>query len=142
MSEVVKDYITQANFVEYDASGAIMRGGHQGIAFTTDAMARGERVLMTGMSFRPEDVCRTHYVETALRHIRVRTECPAVLDGLVLSRLPQPCRIEISSPFATPTFYDWIDPALTLSFEHPGRYTVRVLSIPYLPGVFEVPVDA
>ncbi|TXN78273.1 hypothetical protein [Methylobacterium sp. WL8] len=142
MTEPVKDYITQAGFVEYGADGAILHAGHQGIAFTTDAMACGERILLGGPILAPEAIVAGYFVEVALRQFKAKAECPAVLDRFTLSRLPVPCRVEISTPFTTPTLYDWTDPALTLSFEHPCRYTVRVLSVPYLPGVFEVAVDA
>lgn len=138
----MKDYGTPAPFVRYDADGAIFEAGFQGVAFITDRISAGERVLL---AVTPHvDVMRgdpVHYVEVATRRLRARTACPAEPEGLTLRDLPVPCRIEISSGLGAPAVYAWDAPALTLSFDHPGRYTVRVLSVPHRPGVFEVQYD-
>jgi hypothetical protein len=138
----VKDYVTPAPFVRYDADGAIVEAGLQGVAFITDRIAAGERVLL---ALTPHVAVMqgdpVHHVDPATRRLRERTACPAALDGLTLTGLPVPCRIEITAPGGAPALYPWDEAALTLSFEHPGRYTVRVLSVPHRPGVFEVSHD-
>ncbi|MFD0938990.1 hypothetical protein ACFQ12_27845 [Methylobacterium trifolii] len=91
---------------------------------------------------------RTHYVDLSDLSVRPKTPCPATLAGMVLESLPVPCRIEIDNlpaepglP-AVPTVYSWSEPALTLAFDHAAIWTVRVLSVPHLPGVFTVTTDA
>lgn len=94
--------------------------------------------MMEGLAY-----ARAHYVDTSTFHpqIRERTACPASLDGLALRSLPLPCQIEITAPLnATRTYDEADDPDLDLSFDHPGTYTVRVLSARHLPGVFTVTV--
>lgn len=81
-----------------------------------------------------------YWVNPQTKRRRVKSVCPAVLDGLTLRDLPQPCRIEIAEPATGTQVYEETEAALELSFEHPGIYTIRVLSTPHTPGEFEVTV--
>ena len=80
----------------------------------------------------------THYVDVSAATVREKTACPAMLDGLTLRSLPQPCSIEISNPIGAPTIYDMAAPEVALEFDHPGSYRVRILSVSHLPGAFAV----
>lgn len=65
--------------------------------------------------------------------VRPRPANPARLDGMTLRDLPTPCTIHIGAQA-----YPCNDTVAELEFEHPGTYTVRVESWPYLDKEFEV----
>jgi hypothetical protein len=85
----------------------------------------------------------THYVDASayFPQIRERAVCPAMLDGITLRSLPLPCQIQITKPLGGLETYDEAEASdVDLSFDHPGTYTVRVLSARHLPGTFTVTV--
>lgn len=82
----------------------------------------------------------THFVDVESLAVVEKAPCPASLDGVVLRNLPRPCRIEISNPVGAPTVYEENAKSVELAFDHAGSYQVRVLSVPHLPGEFEVVV--
>lgn len=130
------DWVVHVPFVRFDAAtGAITSRGAMG-----RAQISHERMEVGGI-IPGSGHWDTHFVDLEMRQIRERTACPAALDGLTLTGLPVPCSVEITAPGSAPSLYAWDEPALTLSFDHPGRYTVRVLSVPHRPGVFEVQHD-
>lgn len=65
--------------------------------------------------------------------VHPRPANPARLDGMTLRDLPTPGTIHIGD-----AQYPYDEPAVELEFEHPGTYTVRVESWPYLDKEFEV----
>ena len=133
-SGLVDDDVFSTPFVMFDpATGEILQDGRM----TPSAIRRLEAdgvgsFLMQAGSFAG------HYVDLAAGAVRPKTACPAELDGLVLTGLPVPCTVEVSNPTYAPSSYAWSDDELELSFGQPGTYRVRVLSVPHLPGEFEV----
>jgi hypothetical protein len=94
--------------------------------------------VMEGLAF-----ARTRYVDASafFPQIRERAKCMAALDGMTLRDLPLPCQIEISAPLnATHSYAETEHYEVDLSFDHPGTYTVRVLSPRHLPATFTVTV--
>lgn len=65
--------------------------------------------------------------------IELRPPCPAQLDGLVLSNLPNPSIVVIEGKQ-----YTISDNQVTLSFSYPGTYVVTVQSWPYKERNFKV----
>ena len=74
---------------------------------------------------------KTHYVENG-QPIQ-RPNNPAILDGLTISNLPNPCKIQINS-----SVYNCDDPEVELDFPLPGKYKIKVMSFPYLDAEFEI----
>jgi hypothetical protein len=135
----VKDYVTPAPYVNYEADGTIIAAGRCGIGFIADRIAAGERVLIAQVPLVAGEVGAARYVDVATRSLREKTPCPARLEGLTLQDLPLPCRIEISTPEGAPAVYPETEAAeIDLTFDHPGTYSVRVLSAPHLAGAFTV----
>jgi hypothetical protein len=138
----VKDYVTPAPYVAYEADGTIVAAGRCGLGFITDRIAAGERVLIAQVPLVAGEVGAARYVDLATRTVREKTPCPARLDGLTLRDLPLPCRIEIANPGGPPTLYPETEATeIDLAFDHPGSYAVRVLSAPHLAGAFTVVVS-
>lgn len=67
--------------------------------------------------------------------LRVKQQCPAVLDGQTLSNLPVPCQLIIDN-----RCYTCEDSVTQLNFTYPGVYLVEVRAWPYLPKTFKVVV--
>jgi len=84
-----------------------------------------------------------HYVDlSGVRpRRRARAACPARLEGDLLSGLPIPCTVTVTDPAGDVTTID-VTPgdadatALLLGCDYPGRYRVRVASVPYTDGEF------
>ena len=128
------DFVVPRPFVRFDPeTGRIT--GRGGMAL---AHIQRERLLQGGILLGDGRIDRDYVdLSSGVPTVARRTPCPAVLDGLTLSSLPVPCRIEISNPGGLePSVYPWSAPALALDFEHTGTWTVRVLCEPHLPGVF------
>lgn len=131
------DFVDHYPFVRFDAAGAIT---------ATGAMARAhilrERLMsggiMIGVGHWDSDYVDLSSGEPVIRPL---TDCPAVLEGLVLRALPVPCTVEIASAVEAPARYPWSAPALTLAFDLPGTYAVRVLATAHRPGRFTVSAD-
>ncbi|MFE1601640.1 hypothetical protein [Methylobacterium sp. ID0610] len=123
-------------FVRYADDGTILSSGSMAKGHIEAERAETGRILQT--SGRPD----THYIDLSGEEPRRRTKssCPATLDGHTLRNLPIPCNVEVSVPlYDAPRVYRIASPAdLTLSFEHPGSYRVRVISAPHTPGEFTV----
>lgn len=123
-------------FIRFDpATGEILEHGHMSLA--------GLRLLeeTQGWTWLPQSGRPDlHYVNPATGRRRVKATCPAVLDGMMLRNLPQPCRIEIAEGTTGAQVYAETEAEVELSFDHPGTYTVWVLSVPYTPGEFVVTV--
>ncbi len=134
--EIDRRYITAVPFVRHDAAGHITGQGTMGLGHLEDE-ARREGGIVQGAG-----AGETHYVDVVTGSLRAKTPCPARREGMVLSGLPVPCRIEIGQLGRVPTLYDWSDPALTLAFDHPGYWSVRVLALRHQDGRFDVQVDA
>lgn len=73
----------------------------------------------------------THYIKN--NQALERPACPATLDGLTLRNLPTPCKIVINDKE-----YDVTDKTVTLEFDYPGKYLIKVIAFPYLYGEFEI----
>jgi len=129
-----------APFVRYRPDGTISGFGEMGYGhIMSERIQSGGILVGTGM---PD----AHYVDREAGAIREKAPCPAVRDGLTLSGLPVPCVIEIGRATdgalsEAPALYDWSEPSLILAFDHPGEWTVRVLSAPHLTATFTVRVD-
>lgn len=130
------DFTSRVPFLRFDpASGAILETGRMARAhIMRERMQTGGTIVGSGAP-------ASHFVDLASRAVLPKTACPARLDGLVLRDLPVPCRIEIDNPGAAPSFYAWSESSLALAFDHPGTWTVRVLSVPHLPATFTVTAD-
>lgn len=139
---VAADWQRQVAFVAYDAEGNILQFGHNsaaGIRLLEEVTGRAHLVVSNGtMAGLSDAFVSARYVDVAAGILREKTPCPAVLDGMVLSNLPAPCRIEISQQSHAPTVYPVEETELELAFDHPGRHVVRVLATACLPGEFEV----
>ncbi|CAO4186220.1 hypothetical protein CLBKND_04919 [Methylorubrum aminovorans] len=133
----MKDYVTPAPYVIFEEDGTIIAAGRQGISFITDRIAAGERILIAPVPLVESEVGATRFVDVAARVVRMKTPCPARLDGMMLHDLPLPCTIEISAPLNGLITHDEAeDTELSLSFDHPGTYAIRVTSPRHLPGNF------
>lgn len=117
-----------ANYVEHDAAGNVTGYGGEAIGFVEDRIAAGEPVLILD---RPGHLAM--WVDVAARTVNDKTECPAVLDGMVIRNCPRPCRIRIEAQE-----YEVTDGTAELSFEQPGAYAVTVVSVPHFDKTFEV----
>ncbi len=62
----------------------------------------------------------------------LRPDCPAVIDGLILSNLPVPCVLDING-----TKYDADESEVELDLGT-GSFVIKVIAFPYLDGVFNV----
>lgn len=73
---------------------------------------------------------KTHYVLNGVATLR--PDCPAVIDGLILSDLPVPCVLDING-----TKYDVDQSEVELDLGT-GSFVIKVIAFPYLDGVFNV----
>jgi len=125
-------------FVRYcPETGRILEAGAMSVA----AVARMEADC--GWSYLRQSADRDlHYVDLsgASPRRRVRSACPARLDGQALSGLPVPCVIIVTDPAGASTTIEADAPALLLQCDYPGRYRVHVASIPHTDGAFEMEV--
>jgi hypothetical protein len=62
----------------------------------------------------------------------LRPDCPAVIDGMVLTDLPVPCVLDING-----TRYDADESEVELDLGA-GSFVIKVIAFPYLDGVFNV----
>lgn len=131
------DFVDHLPFVRFNAAGAITATGSM-----AKAHIMRERLNVGGILIGVGH-WDTHYVDQAdgVPTIRELVDCPAVLEGLVLRDLPVPCTLEIASSVEAPARYAWSAPAVTLAFDLPGSYTVRVLATSCHPATFTVDVD-
>lgn len=129
------DFVEHVAYVRFDpATGRITERGTMARAHVMRQRMQGGIVPGIG---RPE----THYVDLfgGVPAVMPKTPCPAKLKGLTLSRLPVPCEIEISNPGGdAPTVYPCADRKLTLAFDHPATWTVRILSERHHPVEFTI----
>ncbi|MFC4172628.1 hypothetical protein ACFOYU_11245 [Microvirga sp. GCM10011540] len=128
------DYYEYSDFVRFDPStGEITEHGTMQKGVIRELIEQGQPYLMRGGNRFD------HYVKDGRR--RTKSSCPAALVGMTLMNLPSPCWIEISEATTGLQIYEETDAAVELSFDYPGTYTIRVLSVPYTPGEFTVTVD-
>ncbi|MFE1598176.1 hypothetical protein [Methylobacterium sp. ID0610] len=124
-------------FIRYDEQGSIVATGEMAIGHIQALRIQGDRIL-------PETgKWDTHYVDRGAEggpRKRVKSRCPATLDGFTLRNAPQPCRVEISDPVNGLTVYAADDAEIELQFSHSGTYRVRVLSAPHTPGEWTIEV--
>ena len=73
----------------------------------------------------------THFVNNG--EVLERQPLPYILDGLVLSGLPQDTQLIIGEHTYTVT-----DGVAELAFEYPGTYTVQLRCFPYISADLEV----
>jgi len=131
-SGIHSDWTRRTKYVRYDpATGRILEAGTTSIG----ALRHNEREF--GWHYvEVEGHWDTHYV---LDGFVVRKKAsPTVLDGLVLRSLPVPCQIEIRDETGDVQKYDCTDEELELEFDNPGTYRVRIKSVPFKDGYFEV----
>jgi len=72
----------------------------------------------------------THYVVDGIATLR--PDCPATLDGMVLTGLPVPCVLDING-----TQYNADESEVELDLGA-GSFQIKVIAFPYLDGVFNV----
>jgi len=131
---IPNEWFEMTPFIRFDpATGEIIQYGTMSLGGLTH-LEETQGWSWLPQSGRPD----LHYVNPATGRRRVKAVCPAVLDGLMLHNLPQPCRIEITEEATGQQVYDETAAEVQLSFDHPGTYTVRVLSVPFTPGEFVV----
>lgn len=148
MIEINPGLIETTGFVRYHpATGAILQAGHQGRSHTQAKIDEGQPY---GFAELPEDMnlllqyIETHYVDTATGLVHAKEPFPGVRNGQVITGVPVPCRVGVETPFQTgqgywaPTWYEWSDPDVELSFDIPDTYRVTIESVRYLPIQFEV----
>lgn len=132
----MSDDLTCTPFSRFDPdTGAILETGvmsHAGVQALTDE--NGWHYIKEA-SRLGED-----YVSLPDLTITPRQPCPASLDGLVLSDLPVPCCVKVRDEAGEQFETACDEPSLELEFDYPGTYTVTVVSVPYLDGVFTVEV--
>jgi hypothetical protein len=125
----------------YDpATGAIVNTYHIAEAQVRTWIANGEPVVEGAGSLDK------HWVKDGA--VVAKAPCPAKLDGLTLSDLPVPCRLQIGMAIDTPRgpallhdpagFYDCTDGVAELTFPSPGRYIVEVTSVGFLTQQFVI----
>jgi hypothetical protein len=128
---IPNDEYRMTPFIRYLDTGEIVEKGIESIA--------GLKYLSEKFGYRYLPISGDwvdFYVDVAKQRRRLKTPCPAVLEGLTLVNLPVPCRIEITDPTNETQTYEHDEDAVELEFAHPGEYRVRVLSVPYYPGEY------
>lgn len=130
------DWDRLTSFARYcPETGCILESGSMSLAALEQLEAdRGWAYLR--QSARPD----LHYVDlSGLKpRRRARLACPASLDGRTLNGLPVPCIITVIDPAGDTHTVEGDATALELRCAYPGRYRIRVTSIPHTDGEFDM----
>lgn len=126
--------MTPVPFTTFDpATGRVLQTGTHGYGVALYlSQVEGNHII----GKPPENA----YVDTAAKAFKLREPCPAIMDGHVLRGLPRPCTIEIFDGAGGFQGYSCDEDTAEIVFSYSDVYTVVVLSVPYLDGVFKVEV--
>lgn len=127
--------LTPTPFVRYDEAGVVTEWGVMGAHDIALLKERGDRIIV-GKGDAGSYVC--------LKRLRPRLKLanPTRLDGLTLRGVPA-CsliKIEDAVPGVPDRSSHEASGRVDLEFDYPGTYRVEVVSVKYLPAVFEVTV--
>lgn len=125
-------------FGRYDpVTGEILEAGSMSVAALDRLeMDRGWTYLRQAVQLG------VHYVDVsgASPRRRARSACRARLEGQILTGLPVPCTVTVIDPAGDATVIDADAPELDLRCAFPGRYQVRVVSVPHTDAEFVMEV--
>lgn len=141
------DYFTIKTALLYDEAGKVVGYRTQGIYFTEQEIARGERMLIVDSAFEDEAVRDRSYVRVDLKTPKVAerpvfdrtfnlTELP-VREEASLLRVPA-CTVRFEGPVSGT--HEHPGGTLKVGFTLPGTYTISFEAFPAMPCTHELTV--